>query len=275
MRNAEEYINKTSKFISVDGMHVHYRREGSGPVILLLHGSGSSLHCFDQLADSLVENFEVVRLDLPGFGLTGPRRDRDYRIQTFSTFIARFMSALSIERFSVAGNSLGGNVAWNMALDYPGRVESLILMNATGYPEKSIPSAMRLARNPLLKPLLRRWAPRKATENSVRKLVGSKMANIDDALVDRIHAMMSRKGNRAAFVDLANTQQADRTGDIPGIKVPTLVLSGEGIDGQHFARDIANSREITFGGVGHLLPEEAPVLAAEAIRSHLNNVVRR
>lgn len=270
----EDYVDHVSRFISVDGLRVHYKCEGEGPVVLLLHGSGSSLHSFDRLASELVHSFQIVRLDLPGFGLTGPRRDRDYRISTFVTFVARFMSALSIERFSIAGNSLGGNIAWNFALDFPDRVESLVLMNATGYPEKTLPAAMRLARNPLLKPILRWWAPRKATENSVRKLVGSKMTRIDDALVDRMHAMMSRRGNRAAFVDIANTQQADRTVEISGIKAPTLILRGEGIDGQYFARDIAGSRETTFSGVGHLLPEEVPVLAAEAIRSHLESALR-
>lgn len=272
---AEDYVDHMSEFIDVDGLRVHYKREGEGPVVLLLHGSGSSLHCFDSLTSELEQDFQVVRLDLPGFGLTGPRRDRDYRISTFVTFVDRFMSALSIERFSIAGNSLGGNIAWNFALDYPGRVESLVLMNATGYPEKSLPSAMRLARNPLLKPLLRRWAPRKATENSVRKLVGSKMKQIDDAIVDRMHAMMSRQGNRAAFVDLANTQQVDRTQEISRIKAPTLILRGEGVDGQYFARDISGSREKSFSGVGHLLPEEVPVQAAEAIGSHLKSAVRR
>lgn len=273
--NAEDYIDHASKFEIVDGMRVHYKREGEGPVILLLHGSGSSLHCFDRLVTYLTQDYEVVRLDLPGFGLTGPRGDRDYRIPTFVAFIDRFMSALSIKQFSIAGNSLGGNIAWNFALDYPERITSLMLMNATGYPQKSLPLAMRLARNPFLKPLLRRWGSRKATEKSLRKLVGEGMARIDDAMVDRIHAMMSRKGNRAAFVDFANTRQTDRTHEISGIKVPTLILRGEAIDGQYFARDIANSLEKTFKGVGHLLPEEIPEQASLAIRSYLKCAQRR
>lgn len=269
VKRAEHYIDGRSRFITVDGLSVHYKREGRGPVILLLHSSGSSLLGFDQLTQRLAGDFEIVRLDLPGFGLTGPRADRDYRISTYVAFVARFMSVFALERFSIAGSSLGGNIAWNFAIDHPDRVDALILMNATGYPEKSLPVAIRLARNPLLKPLLRRWGPRRATEQSLRKLVGSRMTCIDAAMVDRVHAMLSRPGNRAAFVDFANTLQTDRSGDIPRIGAPTLVLRGERIDGQYFARDLRDCHDVVYPGVGHLLPEEIPVEAADAIRSHV------
>lgn len=269
MKRAEHYIDEQSQFMTVNGLRVHYKREGRGPTVLLLHSSGSSLLGFNRLAQHLAGDLEVVRLDLPGFGLTGPRADRDYRISAYVAFVARFMEQLAIGRFSIAGSSLGGNIAWNVALDYPDRVEALILMNATGYPEKSLPAAMRLARNPLLKPLLRRWAPRRATEQSLRMLVGSRMTGIDAAMVDRVHAMLTRPGNRAAFVDFANTPQADRSADIPRIVAPTLVLRGEGIDGQYFARDLRDCHEIVYLGVGHLLPEEIPAEAASAIRSHV------
>lgn len=275
MKRAEHYIDERSQFTTVGGLRVHYKREGRGPIILLLHSSGSSLLGFDQLTRHLARDFEVVRPDLPGFGLTGPRADRDYRIFTYVAFVARFMEQLAISRFSVAGSSLGGNIAWNLALDHPDRIDALILINATGYPEKSLPAAMRLARNPLLKPLLRRWAPRRATEQSLRKLVGARMPRIDGAMVDRVHAMLSRPGNRAAFVDFANTPQDDRSAEIPRIGAPTLVLRGERIDAQHFARDLRDCQDIVYPGVGHLLPEEIPAEAADAIRSHVLAALRR
>jgi pimeloyl-ACP methyl ester carboxylesterase len=93
---------------------------------------------------------------------------------------------------------------------------------------------------------------------------------VDDALIDRVHAIASRPGNRGAFVDFANTEQVDRSPEISRIAVPTLVVRGDLIDGQHFARDIAGSREVVLSGVGHLLPEEAPAELADAVLSFID-----
>ncbi|MFJ9626928.1 alpha/beta fold hydrolase [Streptomyces sp. NPDC101175] len=253
-------------FVSVDGLRVHYRRTGQGRPVLLLHGSGSSLHGMEQVAEllSATGEFEVVRPDLPGSGFTGPRADRDYRVRTYASTLARFMAALGLPAYAVMGNSLGGNIAWNLALDHPERVTDLVLVNATGYPEKSLPRGLRLARNPLLGPLLRRWLPRAATARNLRALVGPGSTLVDDDLVDRVHTLMSRPGNRSAFVDLANTQQADRSAEIARISVHTLVLRGPGVDGQHFARDIPGSVELVHRDGGHLLPEEDPHWVAGA-----------
>jgi pimeloyl-ACP methyl ester carboxylesterase len=143
------------------------------------------------------------------------------------------------------------------------------LVNATGYPDKSLPGAIRLARNPVAGQLLRRWGPRGGVARSLRSAAGRDEA-VEDAMIDRVHALASRPGNRGAFVDFANTDQVDRSREIAGISVPTLVVRGESIDGQHFARDIAGSREVVLRGVGHLLPEEAPAELAGAIRSFLD-----
>lgn len=262
-----------SLFVIVDGLRIHYKDVGSGPAVLLLHGSGSSLQAFDAVAAMMSSSFRVVRPDLPGFGLTGPRADRDYRIGAFVTTIARFMQCVGAAHYVVAGNSLGGNIAWNLALDQPAQVDALVLINATGYPGKSLPSGLRLARNPVLRPLLRRWLPRGATARNLRGVVGANAAIVDDAMIDRVHGLMALPGNRSAFVDLANTNQADRSGEISRITVPTLVLRSAGVDGQDFARDIAGSREHVHSDGGHLLPEEDPTWVAAAIEDFLGSTL--
>jgi pimeloyl-ACP methyl ester carboxylesterase len=253
-----------SSFMSIDGMRVRFAREGHGPPVLLLHGSGSSLDAFDEVAARLRPTREVIRLDLPGFGLTGPRPDRDYRIESYVAFLGRFLDGQSVEGCTVVGNSLGGNIAWNFALTYPERVRRLVLMNATGYPGKSLPAAIRLARNPLTRPLVRRMGSRGVVARNLRGSVGSGFTVSED-MVDRVYAMMSHGGNQAAFVDFANTEQVDHSAELCRLRVPTLVLRGDGIDGQHFARDIPDSREIVLPGVGHLMPEEAPAEIADAV----------
>ncbi|MFF7047779.1 alpha/beta fold hydrolase [Streptomyces griseorubiginosus] len=258
-----------SRFVAVDGLRIHYQRAGQGPALVLLHGSGSSLQHFDRATGLLSESFDVIRPDLPAFGLTGPREDRDYRIPTYAATVAAFVSALGVEHYAVAGNSLGGNIAWNLALDHPERLTGLVLVNATGYPEKEMPAGMRLTRNPLLRPVLRRVMPRGAIERNLRANVGPHSTIVDEAMVNRAYELMSRPGNRSAFVDFCNTDQPDRSAQIPRIGVPTLVLRSAGIDGQHFARDIPGAQELVHPHGGHLLPEEEPQWVADAITKFL------
>ncbi|HET9170065.1 MAG TPA: alpha/beta hydrolase [Actinospica sp.] len=261
-----------SQFIDVDGLRVHYKRAGHGPALLLLHGSGSSLHHFERAAALLAGSFDVIRPDLPGFGLTGPRKDRDYRITTYAQTIAHFVRVLGAPRYAVAGNSLGGNIAWNLALDHPEPLTGLVLVNATGYPEKEMPAGMRLMRKPLLRPILRRWMPRSAIEKNLRMAVGPNSDLVDEAMIERGYQLMSRKGNRSAFVDLVNTDQADRSGLIPRIAVPTLVLRSAGMDGQHFTRDIPGALEQVHPDGGHLVPEEDPAWFSAAVESFLHSL---
>jgi pimeloyl-ACP methyl ester carboxylesterase len=133
---------------------------------------------------------------------------------------------------------------------------------------------MRLARNPLLRPLLRRWLPRRAVERNLRSAVGPRSTIVDDEMVERAYRLMSRPGNRSAFVDFVNTPQADRSPEIPRISVPTLVLRSAGMDGQHFARDIPGAEELVHPHGGHLLPEEDPAWVAIAVETFLSRSLR-
>ena len=260
-----------SRFVVVDGLRIHYKRAGHGRALVLLHGSASSLQHFDRATELLSESFDVIRPDLPAFGLTGPRKDRDYRIPAYAATVAGLLETLGVPRCAVAGNSLGGNVAWNLALDHPARLTGLVLVNATGYPEKTVPTGLRLTRNPLLRPVLRRVMPRGAIARNLRANVGPRTEIVDDAMVDRAHQLMSRPGNRSAFVDFCNTDQPDRTAQLPRVAVPTLVLRSAGIDGQHFTRDIPGARELVHPHGGHLLPEEEPQWVADAIAEFLGS----
>ncbi|MBE8591552.1 alpha/beta hydrolase [Pseudomonas sp. MAFF 301449] len=266
MREEHPYLDAQSRFIVIGGKRVHYKREGSGPVLVLLHGSGSSLQCFDGVLPALQAHFEVVRLDLPGCGASAPMPEQDYRIETFVRFVNEFVERLSLKEFQLVGNSLGGNIAWNFALDYPDKVELLFLLNATGYPEKSLPAAFHLARNAFGRFVLRRMLSRRSTTKNLHSLIGPRTV-LDDAVIDRVYALMAIPANREAFISFARTDQRDRSPELRKVKTPTLVLRGEQVDGQYFARDIPGSKEIVLTGVGRLLPEEAP---QEIIESILN-----
>src|SRR6202142_501777 len=126
-----------STFLAVQGMRVHLRDEGprGDPVpIVLLHGTSSSLHTWEGWAQDLKAKRRVTRFDLPGIGLTGPAPDADYRIERYVRFVAAMLDELGVPRCAIAGNSFGGQVAWETALAYPQPVERLTLVDPAGYP---------------------------------------------------------------------------------------------------------------------------------------------
>ena len=86
--------------------------------MVLLHGLASSLHTWDAWVDELASSFRLVRLDLPGHGLTGPRADGDYRTAAFVETLARFVDEIGLDTFSLAGNSMGGGISWRYALEH-------------------------------------------------------------------------------------------------------------------------------------------------------------
>lgn len=260
-----KFTDSTSGFVDLDGMRVHYRRAGRGQPLLLLHGSGWSLHIFDPVVGLMTDRFDVIRLDLPGFGLTGPRPDRDYTVGAYVSFLDRFADAVALDQFVIAGHSFGGQIAWTYALAHPDRLSGMVLMNSTGYPDKRVPLVLRLARNPVTRPLVRHLGSRNATAKNLARLVGPGSAVVDDTMVDRVHALTSQPAARQALIDFASTDQHDRSAEIVDIATPTLVLRSDRIDGQHFTRDIPGGAEVVLPDVGHLMPAEAPAAVSRAI----------
>jgi pimeloyl-ACP methyl ester carboxylesterase len=164
-----------SQFVAIDGMSVHLRDEGprdDPEPIILLHGTGASLHTWDAWTEALKAHHRVIRVDLPGFGLTGPTKDGNYQMPAYTHFMNSLMDTLQIKRAVLAGNSFGGDVSWQTAVTYPDRVSRLILVDSSGYATTaaSVPIAFKLAQMPLLSRLLSNILPRGLIESSVRNV---------------------------------------------------------------------------------------------------------
>jgi pimeloyl-ACP methyl ester carboxylesterase len=270
-----------SRFIDIAGMRVHVRDEGvsDDPVpIVLLHGTSASLHTWDGWVAALAGERRVVRFDLPGFGLTGPAPDGDYRVERYVAFVTAMLDALGIEQCVLAGNSFGGGVAWEVALALPpGRVQKLVLVDASGYPldSQSVPLAFRIARVPLLSSIMKVTLPRSVVETSVRNVYGEP-DRVTSGLVDRYYEIALRAGNRTALAQrFAQARYGDHANRIGEISVPTLILWG-GRDrlippehGEAFHRDIAGSRLVVFPDLGHVPHEEDAAATVAAVLEFL------
>ena len=272
-----------STFIDLQGMAVHLRDEGrrdDAEPVVLLHGTSASLHTWDGWVAELARERRVIRVDLPGFGLTGPHPAGTYGIGAYTRFVIDLMDRLGVQRAVLVGNSLGGHVAWKTAHDHPDRVSRLILIDAAGYaiePE-SVPLGFRLARSPVLAPVASHLLTRGTVAASLRNVYGNP-ALVTPELVERYHAITLRAGNRRAVAErFRQMQPGEHAPQIRAIAQPTLILWG-GKDrliplqaGQRFSTDIRNSRLVVFDDLGHVPQEEDPARTVRAAMAFLRAV---
>lgn len=277
-----KYVNDASSFIALEGMNVHYRDEGNPNdtiPILLIHGTGASLHTFDEWTTTLKKSHRVLRIDLPAFGLTGPFIDADYSMQNYTAFIDEFLTAMGIHKCILGGNSLGGEIAWNFALMQPEKVEKLILIDAAGYPKvsKSEPMAFRLAKVPVVNSIFTYVTPRFVAKASVENVYYD-TKKITDSLVDRYFDLTLRAGNRQAFVDRLNKEsEKSLYKNIKNIQHPTLILWGDKDllipveNAYKFQKDLPNNTLVVFNNMGHVPMEESPLKSLVPVLDFIEN----
>lgn len=265
-----KYTNTESEFVEVDNMIVHYRDEGDpndSIPLLLLHGTSSSLLTWDKWTEMLKPYHRIIRIDLPGFALTGPNLQQDYSMQYYCEFLSVFLRNLGIKQCYVAGNSLGGSIAWNFAVASPETVKKLILIDAGGYSVKGKRSGgalgFQLARMPIIKNLVRYVTPRSIVAKSLQDAYGDD-SKVTDKLVDIYFDMTLREGNRVALIARMSQMWTNDATKIKQIQTPTLILWGDLdqlIPVEHaelFHQDIKGSQVIIYPKVGHVPMEEIP-----------------
>jgi pimeloyl-ACP methyl ester carboxylesterase len=260
------WTDASSRFLNVGGMRVHYRDEGSGPPLLLLHGTAASLHTWDGWVASLRARHRVVRFDLPGFGLTGPSASRNYSIAAYVAAVDELARRLDLAPFVLAGNSLGGEIAWQYARAHPTRVRALILVDAAGYPRygDDVPFAFRIASWPIVPRALAKLDPRRMVNQAVRKVYGDP-ARIRLEVAQRYYELALAPGNRDAFVDRMRMPRLDQSAAIRDLRQPTLIMWGAldrlipADNARLFARDIPGSRLVIYDDLGHVPMEEDAV----------------
>lgn len=280
----EKYANSDSKFIEVDGMSVHYRVEGlaqdSLPLVLL-HGTGASLHTWDGWVNALKTERKIIRLDLPAYGLTGPNPTSDYSQEFYASFINDFLTKLGVKQCIIAGNSLGGSIAWNFAVKYPKKVSKMILVDAGGYAikSKSVPIAFQVAGWPLIKNLFKYVTPRSIVQKSIENVYADK-SKVTEVLVDRYFELSLREGNRQAFIDRMSEFRNKgiinvKTAQIKDLSMPTLIIWGDKDllipleVGEKFHADLPNDTLVVFKNLGHTPMEEEATKTVAAVKDFL------
>ncbi len=273
-----KYTNEASQFIEIGEMRVHYRDQGTGAALVLIHGSNSSLHTWEGWVRELSNDFRVISLDLPGHGLTGPDAKGRYDWISMAQVVDQLTQELDVDRFSIAGNSMGGAIAWNYTMLHPTKIEKLILIDSAGYPrEEGRPAIIKAFGLPVIGQLMTKISSRFAVRKSIEDVYGDR-TKVTSELVTLYQDLGLREGNReAARKRLSAEPNVVLYKKIPSIQVPTLILWGDQDRwilpkyATKFAADIQNSQLKMYKGLGHIPMEENPELTARDAKMFLQN----
>ena len=262
-----------SHFADIDGVRIHYQEMGAGTPLVLIHGYTSSTYSWKDVFEPLAKKFHVIAVDLKGFGFSG-KPDGDYTRRAQAVLITHLLEHLNIEKAWLCGNSMGGEVALNVALANPERVSGLILVDSAGV---EVPGSGSLAPGYLLFPVVGRLlialslTSDKLVREGLEKSFYDHAKVTPDRLANYYRPLKTRGGQLAAL--RARTQWGifPVESELGKIKVPTLILWGAQDQliplaaGNKLSSLIKDSKLVVFDNCGHLPQEEMPARTVDEI----------
>ncbi len=274
-----KYAPPPSNFITVAGVRFHLRETGplnapDAPTVIMLHGFGSSLHTWEPWALGLQDHFRVIRIDLPGAGLTGADPSGDYSDLHTVDLLKGLMDQLGVAKASFVGHSMGGRMAWRFAAEQPQRVERLVLVAPDGFASPGF----EYGKAPEVTAPVRAMQyilPRFVLKMSLQPAYANPKL-MSEEVVTRYWDMMRAPDVRPALIQrMQQLVLQDPQPLLARITAPTLLVWGEQdamipiANAQDYLRAIPGAKLVTFPGVGHLPHEEAPAATLPAVRSFL------
>ena len=263
----KKYANDISRFVTIDGAEIHYRDEGQGPVVVLLHASYFNLLAWDGLTEALVDDHRVIRFDFPNVGLSGPETKEppdgkfnliERNVEVFSGLVEE----LGLDQFDLVATSSGGSVGFRYASRFPENVTRLVLINSAGMPRTARTDPNRA------RPELAQWddmpvKPREYWEFTVNGNFPSD-ADAPSWFIDLAYDVNRRSETTPVskyFFETGDTQAI-----LTGIKAPTLILWGKAnpvvmhLEGDVFQHWMTSAPTFLkkYEGLGHYPYVEAP-----------------
>lgn len=248
-----EYAAPPSQFVTLnDGARVHFRDRGprDAPVLILLHGFSGSLFVWEKWSVALSQPadrqraYRVIALDLPGNGLTGAVPSGDYSQAAMTELLKRFADKLGLQRFALAGNSMGGAVAARFAERYPARVTHLILIDAAGAQTSTRPR-LHAAWWAASTPLIDRW--------------------FLHLLLGQLNELSRMQGTPQTLLARFRLPDDDYVWQhVTAIKAPTLILWGEAdhtipvASAYAWQKAIPGAKLVIYPHAGHVSMVDAP-----------------
>ena len=269
----KKYTDESSKFVTIDKMKIHYKEEGEGKALVLLHDAGTSLNLWDEWMPFLTAHFKVIRLDLPGFGLSPKSKKFDYRMDSYIYFIKKFTAemGLGLELFYIGGIGFGGHLAWQYTLLHPHKILKLLLINPQGQITDKTNNLFPFENKGSFGRFVLRWkGSRRSIKKQLTKSVGNQLI-VTDKLVEQTQDLLICKGNRKSLKILAKKPLKSRYDKIAEIKIPTFIQFGSLMVQSDFGKDIPIAKSKTYDGIGALPMIELPEKTVKDVIQFLNS----
>lgn len=263
-----------SRFHKCRSLTWHFQMTGSGPVALLLHGTGASTHSWRALVPCLAPHFTILAVDLPGHGFTTSPKSYGMSLDGMARLLRELLDELEIEPVLGIGHSAGAAILIEMALHGCG-FKGIIGLNAAlrpfgGNPGRVFAPLARLAALNPVTPLL--FSLRARDRKVIRRLLDQTGSEIDDEGADYYRRLASNPGHAAAALKMmANWNLQPLTERLGSLETPLLLIAGDR-DGmvppevsEKIGRQVAAARSVLLDGLGHLAHEEAPEVVAGKI----------
>ena len=255
----------------IDATPLAWREAGTGPVMLFLHGLGGSRTAWEPQLLDLADTYRCVAWDMPGYGASAPGPD-SLTFSHLAQAVANLLDALEVKRAVVVGLSLGGMVAQHFALEHPGRISSLVLLDTSpAFGLDGTTDAQTWA-DQRLKPLAEGKTPGDIAPMVLQSVAGPQISSANLAIAIAAMERISPAGLAATVRCLPSHDTRER---LPEISCPTLVLVGD-LDtetppaySQLLAQLIPQAHYAEVTGAGHLSNLEKPDQVNQLIRNHL------
>ena len=272
-----EALHTDGRYVTVDGLQIHYRTAGSGPPLILIHGIGANLFTWRIVFDALAQAYTVYALDLKGHGLSDKPGSGDYSPFGMADVVAGFMEALGLESARVIGLSMGGAITLALAARHPARVRQAVVISPAGYPldYHIMPVVAHLAGTRLGSAIGAFMVrQRSLIEFYLRQNYYDPDRMCTPEVVDGYFLPLLTPGTDGIVARLARdfgqTSIAHRLRDIAA---PVLILWGQHDAiipmhwGHRFQQDIPDAELVVFPKCGHCLQEEQPEQFLETVHA--------
>lgn len=285
-KSIEQLADSDSQFIELNDITVHYKTYGQGETtFILLHGFGASLFSWHEVTEPLSKFGTVVAYDRPAFGLTKRplewEGENPYGPQAQVELVIGLMDELNINKAILVGNSAGGTVSMQVALQYPDRVEALILVDAAVYAGGGAPSWVR----PILKtPQMDHLGPLVARQLEAQGIEFIKTAWHDpskitpDIFEGYQKPLQAENWDKALWQLTLASQESGLVERLDEITMPTLVITGDDDrivpteQSLRLAKELPNAKLKVIAQSGHLPHEEKPIEFMQAVIEFLSTL---
>lgn len=244
------------------------------PPILLIHGFASSTYTFRRIIPLLQKQFSVIAIDLPGFGKSEKSTSFVYSFQNYAKLMIECIQQFGISNTYIVAHSMGGQIALNMAIIAPEKINKLILLCSSGYLKRAQKLLICSSYLPFFEKFVYYYVGRKDVRDYLKNVFFNQ-ALINDELINEFARPLTEQGFYKALIRLLRHREGDLLPQqLQGIQIPTLLIWGEEDRvvpiqvGQRLVRDLPDAQLITYEKTGHLITEEKPEHVFENILMH-------